>query len=213
MADDSDADITSLALKSGLGDVAGRMRPATWVLPLITAAVLISAFSLYYFVYVAARREYLANRNFRSLAVLGDQVQAMVTMHSGILEFTAHLADPARDEDHGKKEALEKFVVVRPEDELLAKKERDAEALKDYFLKYLAPGFKRRNGRWELVLKSSGPRSRTCVRKGHPRTRRGNFQTPQKAIKQETLPEFCSILHNRENRRRRQIEQKIGSGD
>ncbi len=228
MADDSDADITSLALKSGLGDVAGRMRPATWVLPLITAAVLISAFSLYYFVYVAARREYLANRNFRSLAVLGDQVQAMVTMHSGILEFTAHLADPARDEDHGKKEALEKFVVVRPEDELLAKKERDAEALKDYFLKYLAPGFtltnqgragqsrlevQRRNGRWELVLKSSGPRSRTCVRKGHPRTRRGNFQTPQKAIKQETLPEFCSILHNRENRRRRQIEQKIGSGD
>jgi len=95
-------------------------------------------------------------------------------------------------------------------------------------LKYLAPGFtltnqgragqsrlevQRRNGRWELVLKSSGPRSRTCVRKGHPRTRRGNFQTPQKAIKQETLPEFCSILHNRENRRRRQIEQKIGSGD
>lgn len=133
-------------------------------------------------------------------------------MHSGILEFTAHLADPARDEDHGKKEDLEKFVVVRPEDDL----------------KYLAPGFtltnqgragqsrlevQRRNGRWELVLKSSGPRSRTCVRKGHPRTRRGNFQTPQKAIKQETLPEFCTILHNRENRRRRQTEQKIGSGD
>ena len=167
MADDSDANIASLALESGLGDAARRIKPPTsWALPLITAAILISAFCLYYFVYVTARREYLANRNFRSLAMLGDQVQAMVTMHSSILEFSAHLGDPARDEDHGKKEDLEKFVVIRPEDEKLPKKEMHAEALKDY-LKYLAPGFaltnkkragqsrlevQRRNGRWELVL-------------------------------------------------------------
>src|SRR5258707_114304 len=156
MADDSDANIASLALESGLGDAARRIKPPTsWALPLITAAILISAFCLYYFVYVTARREYLANRNFRSLAMLGDQVQAMVTMHSSILEFSAHLGDPARDEDHGKKEDLEKFVVIRPEDELMPKPKRDPEALKDY-LKYLAPGFaltnKKRAGQSRLEV-------------------------------------------------------------
>jgi len=167
MADDSNASVPSQEPSASAAEATGWVKPPTsWVLPLITAVVLASAFCLYYFVYVAARREYLANRNFRSLAVLGDQVQAMVTMHSGILEFSAHLADPHRDDDHGKKEDLEKFVVVRPEDESLSKEERDPEALKDY-LKYLAPGFaltdkkragqsrlevQRRNGRWELVL-------------------------------------------------------------
>ncbi len=167
MADDSITNVPSLEPSASPGDAAGGVKPPTsWVLPLITAVVLTSVFCLYYFVYVTARREYLANRNFRSLAELGDQVQAMVTMHSSILEFTAHL-DPARDDDHGnKKEDLEKFVVIRPEDRKLPPKERDAEALKDY-LKYLAPGFaladqeragqsrlevQRRNGRWELVL-------------------------------------------------------------
>src|SRR6266851_4408049 len=167
MADDSNASVPSQEPSASAAEATGWVKPPTsWVLPLITAVVLASAFCLYYFVYVAARREYLANRNFRSLAVLGDQVQAMVTMHSGILEFSAHLADPARDHDHEKKEDLEKFVVVRPEDELMPKPKRDPEALKDY-LKYLAPGFAltnkkragqsrlevhRRNGRWELVL-------------------------------------------------------------
>ena len=167
MADDSNASVPSQEPSAGAAEATGWVKPPTsWALPLITAVVLASAFCLYYFVYVAARREYLANRNFRSLAVLGDQVQAMVTMHSSILEFSAHLADPARDDDHAKKEDLEKFVVIRPEDESLSKKERDPEALKDY-LKYLAPGFaltnqgragrsrlevQRRNGRWELVL-------------------------------------------------------------
>jgi hypothetical protein len=166
MADDSNANVPSQPSASSREVTGGVKPPTSWVLPLITAVVLASAFCAYYFVYVQARREYLANRNFRSLAVLGDQVQAMVTMHSSILEFSAYLADPARDDDHGKKEDLEKFVVVRPEDEPLSKKERDAEALKDY-LKYLAPGFaltnqgragqsrlevQRRNGRWELVL-------------------------------------------------------------
>ncbi len=167
MADDSNASVPSQEPSASAAEATGWVKPPTsWVLPLITAVVLASAFCLYYFVYVAARREYLANRNFRSLAVLGDQVQAMVTMHSGILEFSAHLADPARDHDHEKKEDLEKFVVVRPEDELMPKPKRDPEALKDY-LKYLAPGFaltdkkragqsrlevQRRNGRWELVL-------------------------------------------------------------
>src|SRR5206468_787922 len=167
MADDSITNVPSLEPSASSGEAAGGVKPPTsWVLPLITAVVLASAFCLYYFVYVAARREYLANRNFRSLAELGDHIQAMVTMHSSILEFTAHL-DTARDDDHGKKkEDLEKFVVIRPEDRKLPPKERDAEALKDY-LKYLAPGFaladqeragqarlevQRRNGRWELVL-------------------------------------------------------------
>src|SRR6266496_5855391 len=101
MADDSNTNVPSLEPGASPGDAAGGVKPPTsWVLPLITAVVLTSVFCLYYFVYVAARREYLANRNFRSLAVLGDQVQALVTMHSSILEFSAHLADPARDHDH-----------------------------------------------------------------------------------------------------------------
>jgi len=41
--------------------------------PLVTAAVLASVFCLYYFVYLAAQREYHTNRNFRSLAVLGGR--------------------------------------------------------------------------------------------------------------------------------------------
>ena len=55
-------------------EVAGAVKPATsWVLPLVTAAVLPSVFCLYYFVYLAAQREYHTNRNFRSLAVLGGR--------------------------------------------------------------------------------------------------------------------------------------------
>jgi hypothetical protein len=168
MAEDSDSKLSPEEIATSFRDLAGKVKPTTsWVLPLITAVVLISAFCLYYFVYVAARREYLVNRNFRSLAVLGDQVQSMVTMHSSILEFVSHLGDPTRDEDHGKKrENLEKFVVIRPEDLKKPKEDQHKEALKDY-LKYLAPGFaltnkgragqsrlevQRRNGCWELVL-------------------------------------------------------------
>ena len=50
-------------------------RATPWVLPVATAVVLIASFCLYYFVYVKAQREYLGNRNFRSLAALGDQLQ------------------------------------------------------------------------------------------------------------------------------------------
>ena len=147
-------------------------------------AVLASAFFVYYFVYVAAQREYLVNRNFRSLAVLGDQVQAMVSIHGSILEFSADLADR-------KNEDLKQFVVPRKEDLSKSKDEMEREALKDY-LKYLAPSFElpddeeteaeppkppsklevkppkppsrlkvqRRNGRWELLLAAykHGPR-------------------------------------------------------
>ena len=38
---------------------------ASWLIPVVTALVLISIFCAYYFVYVASRREYLENRNFR----------------------------------------------------------------------------------------------------------------------------------------------------
>jgi len=173
MADDSNANVPSQEPRASSGEVTGRVKPPTsWALPLITAAVLISAFCLYYFVYVAARREYLANRNFRSLAVLGDQIQAMVSIHGSILEFSADLDDPGRHDAQGEKENLEQFVVIRPEDQLKKPAEREPEALKDY-MKYLAPGLQlppaderhakpskrasrlevqRRNGRWELVL-------------------------------------------------------------
>src|SRR5258708_38836759 len=51
----------------------------SWVVPIATALALASAFCLYYFVYVGARREYLVNRNFRSLAALGDQLQRILS--------------------------------------------------------------------------------------------------------------------------------------
>jgi hypothetical protein len=166
MADDSDASSPSEDRKASSRSEKASVKPATsWVLPVITVAVLASAFCVYYFVYVAAQREYLVNRNFRSLAVLGDQVQAMVSIHGSILEFSADLADR-------KNEDLKQFVVTRKEDLSKKKDEREREALKDY-LKYLAPSFElpenedsqvtppkpgsrlkvqRRNGRWELFL-------------------------------------------------------------
>jgi hypothetical protein len=166
MADDSDIGSPSEGHRASSRSEKASLKPTTsWVLPVITVAVLASAFCVYYFVYVAAQREYLVNRNFRSLAVLGDQVQAMVSIHGSILEFSADLADR-------KNEDLKQFVIPRKEDISKSKDERDREALKDY-LKYLAPSFElpdneetqvrppkpgsrlkvqRRNGRWELVL-------------------------------------------------------------
>src|SRR6266702_4390212 len=74
-------------------------RGTSWFLPVVTALVLIAAFCLYYFVYVKAQREYLGNRNFRTLAALGDELQAMVTIHRSILEF---YADQAGTNRHGR---------------------------------------------------------------------------------------------------------------
>ena len=168
MADDSDASPPSEGRKGSSRSEKASVKPTTsWVLPVITVAVLASAFCVYYFVYVAAQREYLVNRNFRSLAVLGDQVQAMVSIHGSILEFSADLANR-------KHEDLKQFVVPRKEDLSKSKDEMESEALKDY-LKYLAPSLRlpddedqethvrplqpgsrlkvqRRNGSWELVL-------------------------------------------------------------
>jgi hypothetical protein len=165
MADDANANVPTQGGSASSQEVAGAAKPATtWVLPLVTAAVLASAFCLYYFVYVAAQREYLTNRNFRSLAVLGDQIQTLISIHGSVLEFSADLADGRNKED------LRQFVVVRPEDQLKNRDERDREALKDY-VKYLAPAFelttqdrpqklgsrldvRRHNGHWELALTS-----------------------------------------------------------
>jgi len=165
MADDSDARSPSEDRKATRSAKAGVKPTTSWVLPVITVAVLASAFCVYYFVYVAAQREYLVNRNFRSLAVLGDQVQALVSIHGSILEFSSDLANR-------KHEDLKQFVVPRKEDISKKKAEMESEALKDY-LKYLAPSFQlpddeethvrppkpgsrltvqRRNGHWELVL-------------------------------------------------------------
>src|SRR3984957_20684216 len=68
-------------------------RPTSWVVPVVTAAILVSAFCIYYFVYVSAQREYLTNRNFRALATLGDQLQTVISVHGSILEFYADLEE------------------------------------------------------------------------------------------------------------------------
>ena len=110
MADDSNASAPFKDSKSNSPSDKASVKSATsWVLPVIAVAVLASAFCFYYFVYVTAQREYLVNRNFRSLAVLGDQFQAMVSIHGSILEFSSDLANR-------KHEDLKQFVVPRKED-------------------------------------------------------------------------------------------------
>ncbi len=142
----------------------------SWVLPVVTAVVLIAAFCLYYFVYVKAQREYLGNRNFRSLAALGDQLQAQVTIHGSILEFYADLSNKEqheKDSHRAKVDFVKQILVVRPEDKGVPEEAR--EARKDY-MRFLAPTFEladpstkrssehasqrlttlHRNGRWVL---------------------------------------------------------------
>jgi len=168
MAIDSDDPkvLTDAAVASPREIISALKPPTAWVLPLVTAVILASAFFLYYFVYVAAQREYLANRNFRSLAMLGNQIQTLVSIHSSILEFSAHRAEKISEER--SEEDLNKYVLVRPEDMSKSERDQNEEALKDY-LRYLAPGFEvtkvpitgdmkgrleaqPRNGRWKLVL-------------------------------------------------------------
>jgi hypothetical protein len=132
--------------------------------------VLIAAFCLYYFVYVKAQREYLGNRNFRSLAALGDQLQSQVMIHGSILEFYADLSNRQQHEENShrtKVDFVKQILVVRPED--VGVPEEAREARKDY-MRFLAPTFEladpstkrsseheskrlatlHRNGRWLL---------------------------------------------------------------
>jgi hydrogenase-4 membrane subunit HyfE len=155
----------------GATEAAGQeQRTTSWVLPVSTAVVLIAAFCMYYFVYVKAQREYLGNRNFRSLAALGDQLQKMVTIHGSILEFYADMSSTKRHvrEPHRERVNLKDILRVRPEDKSLPETAQDREARKDY-VRYLAPTFdladpgtkkladrthrletSRRDGRWVL---------------------------------------------------------------
>src|SRR5215831_15807995 len=130
---------TSKAAPEGTGQ---EQRTTSWFLPVVTAVVLVGAFCLYYFVYVKAQREYLGNRNFRSLAALGDQLQKMITIHGSILEFYADLSNTQRHvrEPHRGKVKLKDILRVRPEDKTLLAPDQDREARKDY-LEYLAPTF------------------------------------------------------------------------
>jgi hypothetical protein len=166
MGDTSDPKVGATARDAKDDKIASR----NWVIPVVTALILALAFCFYYFVYVAARREYLVNRNFRALAALGDHIQRILSTHGSILEFYADLADtrrlPKRDRE---RENLSKFLIVHPEDTDLDAKARDLESRRDY-LHYLAPTFdlverpiaaskppprleaQRRDGRWYLTL-------------------------------------------------------------
>ncbi len=171
MAAKSGSEVASQGQKSASQKGPDAEKPTTsWVIPLITAVALALVFCAYYFVYVGAQREDLANRNFRALAVLGEQLQQSISIHSNILEFCANLADHNRQATHLTKEDLNQFLIVQPEDRHLPAKDREREALKNY-LKYLAPTFElteiphntnpkgvsrlqveRRSDRWELIL-------------------------------------------------------------
>ncbi len=150
---------------------------ASWIIPAAAAVGMIGAFCIYYFVYVSAQREYLTNRNFRALAVLGDQLQTMISIRGSTLEYYADQLDTSRHSsgEQRTKVKLDNFLVVRPEDKDLPKSQQVEEAQKDY-LKYLVPGLEllpvqssaaaqaktgeqgqrlevqRRGNRWELLL-------------------------------------------------------------
>ncbi|HTS65885.1 MAG TPA: hypothetical protein VMH28_27875 [Candidatus Acidoferrales bacterium] len=167
MKDKSNSEGGPAAPETNSQSPAGSKVPTAWAIPLITAAIVAGIFLVYYFVYVGARREYLANRNFRALAFLGEQIQQSVSIHGNILDFCADLFSGEPEKTHVKKLEADKFLIVMPEDKLLKPPERETEALGDY-LKYLAPGMElnqvqdvargaglhveRRNDTWELIL-------------------------------------------------------------
>src|ERR1035438_10206674 len=185
MPDNSTASDPAKSSKAAPEAAIQEQHATSWVLPIVTAVVLIAAFCLYYFVYVRAQREYLGNRNFRSLAALGDQLQTMVTIHGSILEFYADLASTGRHvrEPHRGKAKWAEFLKIRPEDEALPKAVRERQAQRDY-VKYLAPTFEladpaskkpsesisrlamlRRDGRWVLQFDAvSAPEDPTDYR-------------------------------------------------
>ena len=112
MPEKSDGGDSSASLEA-VAEVASQgQRMTSWVLPLVTAAVLITVFCLYYFVYVKAQREYLGSRNFRALAALGDQLQKQITIHGSILEFYADVADASR---HKSDSQLQKVATPSSE--------------------------------------------------------------------------------------------------
>ena len=149
----------------------------SWMVPIITVLLLATAFCLYYFVYVGARREYLVNRNFRSLAALGDQLQRTLSVHGTILEFYSNQEQGNTADFSRAREEITSFLVMRPKDKNL---QQEVESRKDY-LHYLAPTLdldeetaepdasskprnrlqvQRRNGRWEVKLSAQQPPTR-----------------------------------------------------
>src|SRR5260370_18200433 len=115
MATKSGSDVASRGSTSQKATDAEKLT-TSWAIPLITAVTLALAFCAYYFMYVGARREYLADRNFRALAVLGEQLQQRISIHSNILEFCANLAAKNKPDTHPKKVDLDQFLIARPND-------------------------------------------------------------------------------------------------
>lgn len=138
MAGKSNQEGASEVSKTTTQKLADEKLTTAWFIPVITAGTLAVAFFVYYFVYVGARREYLANRNFRSLALLGEQFQQSVSIHGNILDFCADLLALKKQAAHVEKLAPDSFLLVRDEDEKLPEADKEREALKDY-LKFLAP--------------------------------------------------------------------------
>jgi hypothetical protein len=56
------------------------------LIPIITIVLLSATFFAYYFFYVKERSEYLTNRNFRALAILGNQLSDTIGNYGGILK-------------------------------------------------------------------------------------------------------------------------------
>jgi hypothetical protein len=145
MPDNSTADDPAKTPEAAPEAASSEPRVTSWVLPVATAVVLIAAFCLYYFVYVKAQREYLGNRNFRTLAALGDQLQTQVSIHGSILEFYADLARKIRHDRETSRTPVDfekQILVVRPEDK--GRPHEAREAKKDY-MRFLSPTFELAN--------------------------------------------------------------------
>jgi hypothetical protein len=72
---------TSLPRMDGKDSIFARL-----LIPSVTVLVLSAIFFAYYFFYVKERSEYLTNRNFRALAILGNQLSDTIGNYGGILK-------------------------------------------------------------------------------------------------------------------------------
>jgi hypothetical protein len=174
MADEPEANVAAQLLKAATPSSGkktdGEKLTSAWMIPLITAVAMAIGFCAYYFIYVGSRREHIANRNFRALALLGEQLQQRISVHANILKLVDDLLKGASEEGgHRKMAGWKDYLLVHEEDANRKDAAKKREALMDY-VKYLAPTLdvtvisgkvtgseprlqvQRHNDRWELVL-------------------------------------------------------------
>jgi hypothetical protein len=144
---------------------------APFIAPAMAALLVSGLFCVYYFVYVRAQRDYLTNRNFRFLAVLGDQIEGNIANHGSVLRYFVDQMDPLDSGLDHRREKSRRLLEQHRQENQQDIGDSDQELREDY-MRYLAPhlhldekvqtdGAKsgitklrvnRHNGRWQLTV-------------------------------------------------------------